>query len=97
MAHDLQRAARGCVQPAEEIQKRGLAGAARSSDPAEFTLTDLEGDPVNGPDRMLAPDEVALQICTADCVYQVTASRLASARWPATALFRKGKSTGFGM
>ena len=97
MAHDLQRAARRCVQPAEEIQKRGLAGAARSCGPAEFTLTDLKGDPVYGPDRMPAPDEVALQICTVDRDYQVTASRLASARWPATALFRKGKSTGFGM
>ena len=78
--HDLQCAAGRCVQPAEEIQERGLAGAARPDDPAALSLRDLEGDPVNGSDRVPAPDEVALQICASDRAYQVTASRLASAR-----------------
>jgi len=97
VSHDLEGAAGRGVEPAQQVQQGGLAGTTRPHDTDKFPLTNLEVDSVHGPDGVRAPEEMTLQFRTADRRNQVTASRLARARCPATARFRKGKSIGLGM
>ena len=52
------------VEPGDDVQQRGLAGAGASDDRDEVALVYVEGDVLEGVDRLVAHLEVRLTLST---------------------------------
>ncbi len=63
---DMDGAGSGAVEPSQEIEKGGLAGAGAAEEGNEFALADLEGDVVDGGDGGVAEVIVAGDVLRLD-------------------------------